>query len=96
MNEGNIEYHQSVAEIHPNLVLKFAYLKDLEDVDPFNISGVDGGKESEQGELGVYVTTVINCKTPLCGKWKTGDSLPLSRRRGGMQHHILLTITADN
>ena len=49
-NLGNIEYHQSVAEHHPNLVLKFAYLKDLEDVDPFNISGVDRRKESEQGK----------------------------------------------
>ena len=52
------------------MVLKFAYLKDLEDVDPFNISGVDGGKESEQGELGVYVTTVINCKTPFVANGK--------------------------
>ena len=33
-NLGNIEYHQSVAERHPNLVLKFLYLKDLDDVDP--------------------------------------------------------------
>ena len=40
----NIEYHQSVAERHPNLVLKSAYLKNLEDVDPLNIIGVDGGK----------------------------------------------------
>ena len=36
-NLGNIEYHQSVAERHPNLVLKCLYLKDLDDVDPFNI-----------------------------------------------------------
>ena len=40
LNFGNLEYHQSVAERHPNLVLKFAYLKDLEEVNPFNISGV--------------------------------------------------------
>ena len=39
-----MEYHQSVAEQHPNLVLKFACLKDLDDVDPFNVSGVDVGK----------------------------------------------------
>ena len=44
LNLGNLEYHQSVAERHPNLVLKFTYLKDLDDVDPFNISGIDGGK----------------------------------------------------
>ena len=43
-NLVNLEYHQSVAERHPNLVLKFVYLKDMEDVDPFNISGVYGGK----------------------------------------------------
>ena len=59
MNQGNLEYHQSAAERHPNLVLKFAYLKDLEDVNPFNISGVDGGKESEQGKGGVDFTAVI-------------------------------------
>ena len=50
LNLGNIEYHQSVSERHPNLVLKFEYLKDLDDVDPFNISRVDRGKESEQGK----------------------------------------------
>ena len=44
LNLGNLEYHQSVVERHSNLVLKFVYLRDLEDVDPFNISGVDGGK----------------------------------------------------
>ena len=37
MNLRNIEYHQSVAERHPNLVLKFVYLKDMDDFDPFNI-----------------------------------------------------------
>ena len=59
MDLGIIEYHKSVPERHPNLVLKFAYLKDLYDVDPFNISGVDGGKEIEQGKLGLDVTAVI-------------------------------------
>ena len=64
LNLENIEYDQSVAERHPNLVLKFAYLKDLEDLDPFNISGLDGGKESEQRKGGVDVTAVITYKTP--------------------------------
>ena len=41
-NLGNMDHHQSVAECHTNLVPNFAYLKDLDDVDPFNISGVDG------------------------------------------------------
>ena len=36
----NMEYHQSVTDQHPNLVLKFAYLKDMDDVGPFDISGV--------------------------------------------------------
>ena len=44
LNLRNLEYHQSVVEHHPNLVLKFAYLKDLDDVDPFKISGLYGGK----------------------------------------------------
>ena len=43
-NLGYIYYQQSVAERHPNLVLKFAHLKDMEDVDPFNTSGLDSGK----------------------------------------------------
>ena len=63
LNLVNLEYHQSVAERHTNLVSKFAYLKDLEDMDPFNISGVDGGKEGEQGNGGVDVTVVITYKT---------------------------------
>ena len=42
LNLGNIDYHQSVAERHLKLVLKSAYLKDLDDVDLSNISGVDG------------------------------------------------------
>ena len=45
-------------------MLKFSYLKDLEYVDPFNISGVDGGTESEQGKGGVDVAAVITYKTP--------------------------------
>ena len=49
----NIEYHQSVAERHPHLVLTFVYLKGLDDVDSFNISGVDRGKETEQVKGGV-------------------------------------------
>ena len=59
MNLVNIYYHQSVAERYPNLVLKLTYMKDLYDVDPFNISGVDGGKGSKQGNIGVGVTILI-------------------------------------
>ena len=44
LNLVNMGYHQSGIEIHPNLVLKFAYLKDIYDVDPFNINGLYGGK----------------------------------------------------
>ena len=62
MNLGNIEYQQSVAERHHNLVLKCAYLKDLDDVDSFTVSGADGGKENEQGKVGIYVIAVINYK----------------------------------
>ena len=45
------------------MVLKFAYLEDLDDVDPLNISGVERVKEIEQGKGGVDVTTVITLKT---------------------------------
>ena len=92
---GNIEYHQSVAERHLKLVLKFAYLKDLDDVEPFNISGVDRGKESEHGRGGVDVTTVITFKKPSV-KHTTGNSIPRSRRRGGMKHHVFMVVTAYN
>ena len=44
-------------------MLKFAYFKDMEDVDPFNISGLDRGKETEQGEVRVHVTALITYKT---------------------------------
>ena len=44
LNFGNMFYHQSVAEIHPNLVLKFPYLKGIDNAHPLNISRVDGGK----------------------------------------------------
>ena len=44
LNLGNLDYHQSVVDQHLNLVLKCAYLKGLNDMDPFNISGVDRGK----------------------------------------------------
>ena len=62
LNLGNLEYHQSVAEHHPNLVLIFAYLTDLDDADPFNISGVEIVKYSEQGKGGVDITAVITYK----------------------------------
>ena len=62
-NLGNIEYHQSVSERHPNLVFKFAYLKDLEDVYSFNIIGVDGVRGGEQEKGGLEVTILITYKT---------------------------------
>ena len=55
--------NRSVKKSHLNLVLKFAYFKDMEDVDPFNISGLDRGKETEQGEVRVHVTALITYKT---------------------------------
>ena len=44
-------------------VFKFEYSKDLDEVDPFNISGLYGGKTSEHGNVGVEFTSVINYKT---------------------------------
>ena len=48
-NLGNVNYHQLVADHHPNLVLELEYLKGLDDMGPFNISGLYGGKESKHG-----------------------------------------------
>ena len=45
LNLIHLEYHQSVVGCHPTLVLEFAYLKDLEDVDTFNISVLEIVKE---------------------------------------------------
>ena len=53
-----------MVERQPNLVVTFAYMKDLYDVDPSNISGVVGGKESEQEKGGVHVTSDTTYKTP--------------------------------
>ena len=41
------------------MVVKIAYLKDLYDMYPFNISGEDGGNKIEELKVGVDVTTVI-------------------------------------
>ena len=46
LNLGNLNYHRLVAERQPNLVLKLAYFKDLENVDPFNTNGFGGVKKS--------------------------------------------------
>ena len=40
----NLDYYYLVTEHHPNVVLKFSYLKDTDGVDTLNISGVDGVK----------------------------------------------------
>ena len=44
-------------------MLKFAYLKDMDNVDPFIISGVDGVKESEKRKRLVDATAEITYKT---------------------------------
>ena len=54
-----MDYYQFVAELHPNLVGTFDYLKGMDNMGPFNISGVGGRKYDEQGKGGVDVTTVI-------------------------------------
>ena len=67
LNLVNMDYHKSVTERHPNLVLNFAYLKDMDDVGTFNKSGVDGGKGSKQEIGGFHVTEVITYKNPMVG-----------------------------
>ena len=76
-------------------MLKFAYLKDMNGVDPLNISGVDGeGKVNKEKErFRRYHSNYLQNYPG--GKWKTDDSLPRSRRSGGMQHHIFMAIPAD-
>ena len=49
------------------MVPAFADFKDLDDVDPFNASGVDGGKESKQGRVVLYVTAIVKAKNHLVG-----------------------------
>ena len=48
-----IEKQKEVVYHHPNLVGEFSYLMDPDDMDQFNISGVDGGKKGKQGKYGV-------------------------------------------
>ena len=54
-----------MAERHPKLVSKFADLKDMDYMELFNLRGVFGWKECEQGKLGVDVNSVITYKTNL-------------------------------
>ena len=65
-------------------------------MDPFNISGLDGGKEIEQVKVRIDVTTVITHKATFCGKHIIGDSLPRSRRRGSIKHHRASIMTKKN
>ena len=60
-------------------LLKFAYLKDMEGVDPFNISVLDRGKETKQGKWEVYITAVINYKTT-CMKNGQPETVSLTLR----------------
>ena len=65
LNLGNLYDPQSLAERHPNLVLKCAYLNNLDDVNPFIIGRADGRNEGEQGKGGVDIVEVITYKTSL-------------------------------
>ena len=67
LNLVKMDYHKSVIERHPNLVQKFAHLKDMDDMDTFNKSGIDGGKGSKQEIGGFHVTEVITYKNPMVG-----------------------------
>ena len=48
-----------MVECHPNLVVRFSFLKDMDYTNQFFISEVGGVKENEQGKVGVYVTAII-------------------------------------
>ena len=56
-------YNQKVSENHPNLVLKSSCFKNLDEVDTLNMSGVEGGRESEQVKLGLDVISAITYKS---------------------------------
>ena len=45
LNFINLDYYQSVAERHPNLVMEFTYLENMDEVDTLDISGVGGGNK---------------------------------------------------
>ena len=40
LNIGRLSYHQSITECHPELVVQFAFLKDVPGLDPLQISGI--------------------------------------------------------
>ena len=93
MDLEDLEYHQSVAENHPNLMSKFEYLKDLDDVDPFNISRLSEEKDSEKGKVGIDVTSVINYKTNFVVNRKP---VTVYLTIGGWERHIFMAIPAYN
>ena len=89
-----MDYDQSAAKHHPNLVLKFAYLKDMSGVYPLNISVVGGGKESEQVKGGVDATAVITYKTSfVTNAHPVTASIDLGE---GVSYNTLLAVPANN
>jgi hypothetical protein len=58
LNLGKLSYHKSIYDARPDLVHQFAFIKDLNNVSEFDISGVD-----HHGP-GLKVTALITYKTP--------------------------------
>jgi hypothetical protein len=58
LNLGRLQYHKSIYEQAPHLIEKFAYIKDIENLNEFNIGGVD------EEYHGTKITAIVVHKTP--------------------------------
>jgi hypothetical protein len=58
LNLGKLSCHKSIHDGHPDIVHQFAYIKDLDNVEEFDIGGV--ARESP----GLKVTALITHRTP--------------------------------
>ena len=58
LNIRDLNYHESVEQIHSHLYVNFEILKYLPYVKPFNILGVDENKYYTSSIGGVYLTSV--------------------------------------
>ena len=61
LNIGRLSYHQSIAEHHPELVVQFAFLKDVPGLDPLQISGIGINKKDSTV---LECTAIITYKMP--------------------------------
>lgn len=58
LNVGRTEYHESIAKSRPDVVEFFAFLEDVDGMQPFTIGGVNGDGPATD------INAVITYKTP--------------------------------